>query len=382
MTLKASKRGAVPPFIVMDVVQAATEREALGENILHLEIGQPATGAPAGAIAATQRVMERDPLGYTVANGIAPLRSGIAAHYRKTYDVDVDPGRVFITAGSSAGFLLGFLAAFDPGDRVALASPGYPAYRNILTAVGLEVVDLPVDDESNFQPTPAMIEAAGDLDGLIIASPSNPTGTMLTSMELEAICRICSETGIRLISDEIYHGITYREAAETAHRFSDDVIIINSFSKYFSMTGWRIGWMILPEELVRPVECLAQNLFISAPCISQHAALAALDCHEELEANVMRYVANRQILLRGLPAAGFNRLASADGAFYVYADVSAYTDDSVAFCRRMLEETGVAATPGLDFDPTRGHQFVRFSFAGSTADMESAVVALKDWSKT
>ena len=381
MSLKASKRGAVPPFIVMDVMQAAAAREATGEDVLHLEVGQPATGAPAGAIEATRAILGHDPLGYTVANGLAPLRAGIAAHYQRAYGVDIDANRVFVTAGSSAGFLLGFLAAFDPGDRVALASPGYPAYRNILTAVGLQVVDLPVDGDTNFQPTPAMIEDAGALDGLIVASPSNPTGTMLSPEELGAICRTCDKSGIRLVSDEIYHGITYREAAETASRFTDDAIIINSFSKYFSMTGWRIGWMILPEQLRRPVECLAQNLFISPPCVSQHAAMAALDCTEELDGYVARYAANRDVLLSGLPDAGLDRLASADGAFYVYADVSDFTDDSVGFCSRMLAETGVAATPGIDFDPTRGHHYVRFSFAGSTADMESAVVALKTWLK-
>lgn len=379
MVLKTSNRGAVPPFIVMDVMQAASAREAQGDAVLHLEVGQPSTGAPSKAVEATRTILGSDPLGYTVANGILPLRQGIAAHYERVYGVEIDPAQIFITAGSSAGFLLSFLAAFDPGDRVALASPGYPAYRNILTALDLEVVDLPVDAESNFQPTPSMIERVGNLDGLIVASPSNPTGTMLSPAELAAICQCCDERGIRLVSDEIYHGITYEKLAETAPRFTDDAIIINSFSKYFSMTGWRIGWMVLPEQLLRPVECLAQNLFISPPCISQHAALAALDCADELDGYVARYAANRDVLLSGLPEAGLNRLASTDGAFYVYADVSDYTHDSVAFCRRMLDETGVAATPETDFDPTRGHHFVRFSFAGSTADMESAVIALKSW---
>lgn len=381
MVLKAANRGAVPPFIVMDVMQAAAEQEAQGERVLHLEVGQPATGAPEGAIQAIQQIMTKDPMGYTVANGIAPLRGAIAAYYAETHDVDVDARHVFITAGSSAGFLLAFLSAFDPGDRVALASPGYPAYRNILSAVGLEVVDLPVDGSTNFQPTPAIIEAAGEIDGLIVASPSNPTGTMLKRDELSAICRTCAERGIRLVSDEIYHGITYEDAAETALAFNRDAIIINSFSKYYSMTGWRIAWMVLPDQLLRSVECLAQNLFISPPCVSQHAALAAMDCRAELERNVARYAANRDVLLQGLPDAGLDRLASADGAFYVYADVSDFTDDSVAFCKRMLLETGVAATPGTDFDPARGHHFVRFSFARSTADMHAAVDALKVWLK-
>ncbi|MEQ8665927.1 MAG: aminotransferase class I/II-fold pyridoxal phosphate-dependent enzyme [Rhodospirillales bacterium] len=380
MVLKASRRGNVPPFIVMDVMRAAAAREAEGENVLHLEVGQPATGAPAGVVAAAREVLGSHPLGYTVANGIPSLRDAIARHYRKAYGQDVDPNRVFVTAGSSAGFLLGFLAAFDPGDRVALASPGYPAYRNILSALGLEVVDLQVGDETNFQPTPEMIEAIdGGIDGLIVASPSNPTGTMLSADDLRRLCETCDQAGIRLISDEIYHGITYREPAETALRFTGNAIIINSFSKYFSMTGWRLGWMILPDDLRRSVECLAQNLFISPPGISQYAAVTAFDCEAELDANVARYAANREVLLSRLPAAGLDRLASADGAFYVYADVSHLTDDSEAFCRAMLNEAGVAATPGTDFDPGRGHHFVRFSFAGSTEDMVAATDCLENW---
>lgn len=362
-------------------MQAAARREAAGKGVLHLEVGQPATGAPAGVVAAARGILGRDPLGYTVANGIAPLRAAIAGHYERAYGVAVDPERIFVTAGSSGGFLLGFLAAFDPGDRVALASPGYPAYRNILSAVGLQVVDLPVGPDTNFQPLPSMLDGVGDIDGLIVASPSNPTGTMLTPAELGQLCKTCDERGIRLISDEIYHGITYREPAETAMRFTDDAIVINSFSKYFSMTGWRLGWMILPEQLIRPVECLAQNLFISPSGISQHAAVVAFDCYDELDRNVARYAANRAVLLEKLPQAGLDRLASADGAFYVYADVGHLTDDSEAFCRAMLDEAGVAATPGTDFDPGRGHRYVRFSFAGSTEDMAAACTALARWIK-
>lgn len=380
MVLKVSRRGKVPPFIVMDVMRAAAAREAAGKDVLHLEVGQPATGAPAGVIDAAREVLGSHPLGYTVANGIPELRNAISAHYLKAHGQDVDPDRIFVTAGSSAGFLLGFLAAFDPGDRVALASPGYPAYRNILSALGLEVVDIPVGDDTNFQPTPDLVEIIkGGVDGLIVASPSNPTGTMLSREQLRELCEACDRLGIRLISDEIYHGITYREPADTALRYSDSTVVINSFSKYFSMTGWRLGWMVLPDDLRRSVECLAQNLFISPPGISQYAAVAAFDCQAELEANVARYAANRDVLLERLPLAGLDRLASADGAFYVYADVSHVTDDSEAFCRAMLDEAGVATTPGTDFDPGRGHHYVRFSFAGSTDDMIAATDKLKNW---
>lgn len=379
MVLKTSSRGAVSPFIVMDVMRAAGRRESKGQNVLHLEVGQPSTGAPRGVVEAARQALGCDPLGYTVANGIAPLREAIANHCQHMYGQPVDPGRVFLTTGSSGGFLLGFLAAFDVGDRVALASPGYPAYRNILSAVGLEAVDLPVDEETNFQPTPDLLDRIGPVDGLIVASPSNPAGTMLGADELGTLCRACDERGIRVISDEIYHGITYREPAETALRFSRSAIVINSFSKYFSMTGWRLGWMILPEELIRPVECLAQNLFISAPGISQRAALAAFSCYDELDANIRRYAANRAVLLERLPDAGFTKLASADGAFYIYADIGHLSSDSEAFCRAMLDEAGIAATPGSDFDPARGNRFVRFSFAGSTRDIHAACHQLKAW---
>jgi len=384
MVLKCSQRGQIPPFIVMDVMRAANEREAAGENVLHLEVGQPSTGAPSGVIEATKEVLSRDRLGYTDAFGLPALRERIAVHYADVHDLSVDVSQIVATTGSSGGFILSFLAAFDPGDRVAVASPGYPAYRNTLSALGIDVIDLPVGPDTNFQPTAGVLEQAiGDsdeaIDGLIIASPSNPTGTMIHGDELRDLVGFCEKQGIRLISDEIYHGITYHGRAETVAALSDDAIIINSFSKYFSMTGWRLGWAIMPRDLIRSVECLAQNLFISPPAPSQHAGIAAFDCTEELESNVRRYAENRKLLLEKLPAAGFDNLAPAEGAFYIYADVGSLTNNSEEFCRRMLAETGVAATPGVDFDPGRGNRYVRFSFAGSTADMSEAADRLMAW---
>lgn len=380
MALGPSKRGVVPPFIVMDVMRAANEREARGENIMHLEVGQPGTGAPRGVIEAVGKAVQGERLGYTDALGIQPLRDALSGHYKEFYDLDVPADRIAVTMGSSGGFILAFLAAFDAGQRVALAAPGYPAYRNILTALDLEVVEIPVGPDTNFQPTPAHLDALDrTIDGLIVASPSNPTGTMLDAEGLGALYRYCEAKGIRLVSDEIYHGITYGAPAESALRFGDEAIVVNSFSKYFSMTGWRLGWLVVPPALVRAVECLAQNLFISAPAVSQAGALAVFDCTAELVSNVERYAENRALLLSELPKAGFDKLASADGAFYIYADVSDMTNDSVEFCARMLAEAGVAATPGTDFDPGRGHRFVRFSFARDTADIAEAAARLIKW---
>ncbi|MTJ83525.1 MAG: aminotransferase class I/II-fold pyridoxal phosphate-dependent enzyme [Telmatospirillum sp.] len=384
MSFKVAGRGQIPPFIVMDVMRAAHERAAEGHDVLHLEVGQPSTGAPAAALEAATRAMGRDPLGYTLAFGIDALRERIAGHYRRSYGARVDSANVVVTTGSSGAFILAFLAAFEAGDRVGLACPGYPAYRNILSALGVEPVLLPVGPATRFQPTVPVLEAAvasgGRLDGLIIASPSNPTGSMMSPADLAEVIDWCRDREVRLVSDEIYHGLTYgMEPATAAGR--GGAIVINSFSKYFSMTGWRLGWMVVPDDLLRSVECLAQNLFISPPSVSQHAALAVFDCLEELDANVARYRRNREVLLEGLPGAGFDRLAPADGAFYLYADVSRWTDDSLSFCRRILEETGIACTPGVDFDPLDGHHFLRLSFAGSTADMEEAVRRLKAWRK-
>lgn len=378
MTLKAAKRGAISPFIVMDVMRAANARQAAGEDVLHMEVGQPSTPAPSKVLAAARAALDQELLGYTDAFGVAHLKERIAEQYLDAYGLGIDPARIAVTTGSSGGFILAFLAAFDAGDRVALVSPGYPAYRNILKALDIDVVDIQTGPETDFQPTPALLEKIdGRLDGLIIASPSNPTGTMIGREGLAALAASCRERGVRIVSDEIYHGITFEEPAHTMAEFDDECFVVNSFSKYYSMTGWRLGWLVFPESLSRSVECLAQNLFISAPTLSQIAAVAAFDCKAELDANVARYKANRDVLLQALPEAGFDKLSHAQGAFYVYADVAHLTDDSQAFCKKILMETGVAVTPGVDFDPERGHHSVRFSFAGSTEDMAEAVRRLK-----
>ena len=380
MTLKAARRGQIPPFIVMDVMRAAFERQQASGDVLHLEVGQPSTPAPHGVIAAAKAALDAQTLGYTDAMGIPQLRARIAEHYQSWYGIEISAERIAVTTGSSGAFVLAFLAGFDPGDRVAVAEPGYPCYRNILSGLGIEPVPIVTSEASRYQPTIELLEAVpGPLDGLILASPSNPTGTMLSADELEALAGYCTARGIRLISDEIYHGITYGERAATALQFTERAVVVNSFSKYFSMTGWRLGWAILPEDMTRSVERLAQNLYISPPSLSQHAALAAFECHDELRANVARYAANRALLLEKLPLAGFERLAPAQGAFYIYADIAGLTNDSKDFCARMLAETGVAATPGIDFDPGRGHRFMRFSFAGATKDMAEAAERLKAW---
>ncbi|HXQ50569.1 MAG TPA: pyridoxal phosphate-dependent aminotransferase [Stellaceae bacterium] len=379
MTLKVSRRGRIAPFIVMDVLREANERAAAGAEILHLEIGQPSTPAPAGVLAAARRALDHDALGYTDTLGLPALRRAIAAHYDEAYGVSVDPARVTVTTGSSAGFILAFLASFEPGDRVALAAPGYPAYRNILTALDLEPVELPTGPAERFQPTLELLRRHRDLSGLIVASPANPTGTMVPADELAAIARHCDASGIRLVSDEIYHGIVYGMRASTAAALSPSAIVVNSFSKFYSMTGWRIGWMVVPEEMIRAIDCLAQNLFIAPPSLSQHAALAAFSCQDELAANVARYADNRSLLLEELPKAGFERFAPADGAFYLYADIAHLTNDSGDFCRRMLREIGVAATPGVDFDPARGHGTMRLCFAGDRATIAAAARRLAAW---
>jgi len=380
VVLKVSARGQVPPFIVMDVMRAAAERAAGGADVLHLEVGQPATGAPQAVIAAAQAALARDILGYTDALGIPSLRQAIARHYRDRHDIDLDPERVVVTTGSSGAFLLAFLAAFDAGDRVGLATPAYPAYRNILSALDLRPVALEAGAADRYQATLDLVRRSPEpLDGLIVASPANPTGTMLRPEELAAIATHCEASGIRLVSDEIYHGITYGALEATALASSDEAIVINSFSKYFSMTGWRLGWMVVPKRLLRAVECLAQNFFISPPALPQHAAVVAFQCRDELDRNVARYRENRALLLEKLPEAGFDRLAPADGAFYLYADIAHLTNDSQDFCRRMLADIGVAVTPGIDFDRARGHHTLRISFAGSTDTMAEAARRLRSW---
>lgn len=386
MTLKTGRGAEAPPFIVMDVISAANARAASlpvgAPGILRMEVGQPGSGAPQGAIAAAMAALQSGhPLGYTEAFGLPPLRARIAQHYLDHYGVTVPPSRIAVTVGASGAFPLAFLAAFDRGDRVAMAAPFYPPYANILTALGMEPVLLECGPESRFQPSLAMLEALDPLpDGLVVASPCNPAGTMLTPDELAAIARWCHEKGVRLVSDEIYHGLSWGTVAEsTAAAFSPSAIVVNSFSKYWCMTGWRIGWLLLPEDLVRPVECLAQNMFISAPHVAQVAAEAAMDCVEELEAKKAAYARSRARLLEGLPKAGLDRIAAADGAFYLWCDVSHLTNDSVQFTARMLEGAGIAATPGVDFDRTRGGRFLRFSYCGAEAAMAEAPDRLKAW---
>lgn len=385
MSLKVAQRGRIPPFFVMEVMRAAFERERAGGEVIHMEVGQPSTPAPAGAIEAAKQALDTERLGYTDAFGIPRLRTAIADHYRIDHGIHVPEERIAAVTGSSAGFLLAFLAAFEPGDRVAMASPSYPAYRHILTVTGVVPVPLIAGPAERFQPTVGLLEAYAEanpqapLTGLVVASPSNPAGTMLSGEDLRGLAAYCDQHGIRLISDEIYHRIAYGAPAITALTATDKVVVINSFSKYYSMTGWRIGWMVVPADLARSIECLAQNFYISPPTIAQIAGAAAFDCREELDRHVARYAQNRALLLETLPKAGFTDLAPADGAFYLYADVSSLTDDSEAFCKRMLAETGIAATPGIDFDPDRGRRFVRFSFCGTTAEIEEAGRRLIAW---
>jgi aspartate/methionine/tyrosine aminotransferase len=379
MSLRASRRGLVPPFIAMDVLRAANQREDAGADVIHLEVGQPGTQAPEAVREAARHALAHEPIGYTDALGIAPLREAIAAHYRAQYGLTVDPGEVVVTTGSSAAFQLAFLAAFEAGDRVALAAPGYSAYRNILTALGIEPVLIEVGENTHYQPNPELLAEAGPLDGLVIASPANPTGTMIAAADLARLAGFCRDRGIRLISDEIYHGITYESPAATARAYGREAVVVNSFSKYYSMTGWRLGWMLAPPDLARSIECLAQNFYISPPALSQLAAIPVFGCRAELDGHVARYRANRDLLIGNLSGAGLTRFAPAEGAFYLYIDISSLTRDSVGFCRRLLAETGVAITPGLDFDPLQGGGWVRVSFAGSTEDVTKAAARLAGW---
>lgn len=373
--MRISRRGQVDPFIVMDVLRAARAAEEAGRHIIHMEIGQPATPAPAMARKALATAMEEDALGYTVALGLPELRRGIAGLYARWYGIDLNPDRVIVTAGSSAAFLLSFTTLFDAGDRVGLGEPGYPSYRQILRALSLEPVGLPASDANRLQPVPGDL-AGVDMAGLIVASPGNPSGTMLGKPQLAALVQAAAARGISFISDEIYHGLHYGDRAVTALEVTDQAHVINSFSKYFSMTGWRIGWMVVPEDHIRTVERLAQNMFICPPHASQIAAFAALDCIDELEANRATYAENRRLMLEGLPKAGFHKIAPPDGAFYIYADVSDLTEDSLAFAAEILDGAGVAVTPGLDFDPHRGGRTLRFSYAGATADIAEGIARL------
>jgi aspartate/methionine/tyrosine aminotransferase len=377
-----STRSDVPPFMVMDVMAAAARIEAAGGRVVHMEVGQPAVGAPSPAIAAVQAVLGKSALGYTESLGIPSLRARIARHYAETYRVPVGTDRIIVTTGSSAGFILAFLSMFEPGDRVAIANPGYPPYRHILTALGCEPVLIETDAATRFAITGETLLAAhrrAPLAGVLVASPANPTGTMMTPEALASLIRTAEDLGIKVISDEIYHRLDYAVPAETAARLSDSAVVINSFSKYYCMTGWRIGWMVVPQELVRPIDRLHGNLAISVPTLSQIAAEAAFEGGAELEAIKHGYEDNRKILIEGLPKAGLTKFLPVDGAFYLYADVSEFSDDSFDFAKRLLEEAHVAATPGVDFDPINGRHFVRFCYAGSNADMKEAVERIGSW---
>lgn len=378
-----SRRAArVAPFLAMDVMAAAGARERRGEGVVHMEVGQPSAPAPRAVIAAARRALEGGRLPYTEALGMAALRERIARHYADAYGVAVAPERVVVTTGSSAGFVLAFLSLFDAGARVAVPQPGYPAYRGILNALDLVPAPLTLRDEDRYAPTGAALRAlhaADPLSGVLVMSPANPSGTVIAPERLADLCGTARALGLPFVSDEIYHGLSYGAATDTALRYEPDAIVVNSFSKTYCMTGWRIGWMIVPGRLVRTVERLAQNLYISAPYLSQVAALAAFDATEEIEAVRAGYAANRALLLDAFPALGLGRTHPADGAFYLYADVSALTNDASGFCRRMLDEAGVAATPGLDFDPEDGGHHVRFSFAGSEGDCRAAILRLRAW---
>ncbi|MFL4968036.1 MAG: pyridoxal phosphate-dependent aminotransferase [Xanthobacteraceae bacterium] len=371
----------VPPFMVMDVMAAAARIEAAGGHVIHMEVGQPAAPAPSTAVAAAAKALA-GPLAYTAALGIPSLRSRIARHYQESYGIDVDPARVIVTTGSSAGFILAFLALFEQGARVAVATPGYPPYRHILSALGCEPVAMETTADTRWEITREMLLATHrqkPLDGVLVASPANPTGTMIKAGALAELIEAAEGAGIRFISDEIYHGLDYAFPAATAARLSQRAIVINSFSKFFCMTGWRVGWMLAPEPLVRPVERLQQNLAISVPTLAQIAAEAAFDGRAEMEAIKHGYEENRRILIDGLPKAGLDKFLPVDGAFYLYADVSRFSNDSLAFAKAMLEEAHVAATPGIDFDPVRGHHFIRFCYAGSAAEMHEAVDRIARW---
>ncbi|MHA6619529.1 pyridoxal phosphate-dependent aminotransferase [Pseudonocardia sp. DLS-67] len=368
----------------MDVWAAAAERQRTHGDLVNLSAGQPSTRAPAAVRAAAAAALDGDVLGYTVALGIPELREAIAGHYARTYALDVPPEQVVVTTGSSGGFLLAFLAAFDAGDRVALARPGYPCYRNILTALGCQVVDLPCGPETRFQPTVAMLEALDEpVQGLVVASPANPTGTVLDAAELAALAEYCERTGVQLVSDEIYHGISYPGAPATSSSWttSREAIVVNSFSKYFSMTGWRLGWLLVPPRLLRAADCLTGNFTICPPTLAQRAALGAFEesSYAEADGHVARYAVNRELLLDGLARLGITRLAPADGAFYAYADVSHLTVDSMDLTQRLLAETGIATAPGIDFDPVAGGRFIRLSFAGATEDITETLERLEAW---
>jgi aspartate/methionine/tyrosine aminotransferase len=375
-----SARSGMAPFHVMQILSAAQQRAAAGLPVHNMVVGQPATPAPTAVLRAAARALEQDRIGYTAATGILALREAIARHTESWYGVAVDPASVVVTTGSSGGFLAAFLAAFDVGSVVAVPRPGYPAYRNMLSGLGCRVLELDCGPEVGYVPSRQLLDALDPCpDGLVLASPANPTGAMIGAARLAEVAAWCDEHGVRLISDEIYHGICYTGRASSAREFSASAVVVNSFSKYFSMTGWRLGWLLAPEDLLDAVDRLVGNFALCPPTLSQHAAVAAFDSYAELDANVARYAENRDFLLRSLPEIGLTRLAPADGAFYLYADVSEFTDDSLPWVRRMLEDTGVVLAPGVDFDTRQGHRFARLSFAGERAEIERGVQVLGEY---
>ncbi len=381
MAFKTADRSNVPAFRALDILREVNERVARGEDVKRLEAGQPCFGAPAAALDYARLCIEKDPRqGYTEAVGMTPLRQRIAAYYKENYGIEIDYRRIAVTFGSSGGFLLAFIGMLDVGDKVAMACPGYAAYRNFLKSLGIVPVEFDVDESTNYQPTLAHLEALKEkIDGLIICSPANPTGAMIDPVQLKEISQWCESNGVRLFSDEVYHGITYEQPAETVLKFSDKAVVLNSFSKYFAMTGWRLGWLVLPEEAVDPVKRLAENLFVSPPTLAQHLALEIFNHRKALDSYLDVYRNNRAILRRELPKAGFGKLSQAQGAFYFYCDISHLTDDSISFCRRMLDEAKVAFTPGVDFDVSRGYGTVRISYAGATENIIEACRRLQNW---
>ncbi|MGO4855356.1 pyridoxal phosphate-dependent aminotransferase [Phaeovulum sp. W22_SRMD_FR3] len=377
-----SQRSAVEPFRAMDVMAEAFRLRREGRSIIHLAVGEPGAPTPKLARAAASAALEHGRIGYTEALGTPVLRARISRYYADTHGLDVPAERIVVTTGSSAAFNLAFLSLFDVGDRVGLPTPGYPAYRNILIALGLEVVEIPTTEDTRWTITPEMlakVQADKPLKGLIVASPNNPNGTMISPEDLGALVGACGDLGIRLVMDEIYHGLVYGFPTQSALAFSDDVIVINSFSKYYCMTGWRIGWMVVPAAMTRTVECLAQNIALSVNALSQIAATAALDATEELEAIKLGYAANRDLLLKRLPEIGLGKSHPADGAFYIYTDLSHLTDDSMSFAYRLLAEAGVSVAPGVDFDSLRGKNHIRISFAGTKEDVSEGVDRIADW---
>jgi aspartate/methionine/tyrosine aminotransferase len=381
MALKLSRRSDIESFRALENLREVNQRVQSGEDIIRLEAGQPCFGAPEAALEYARQMIVSDPRqGYTEAVGTSQLRDRIALYYRDNYGCAVNFKQIAVTAGSSCGFILAFLAAFEAGDTVALTTPTYAAYKNILKSLNLNIVEIPTTAETRYQPTAALLEKSGlKFDGLIITSPSNPTGSMIDDAELEKICHWCDARGVRLISDEAYHRITYEKPAQTAIKYSNKAIVLNTFSKYFAMTGWRLGWLVVPEDMEGRVKKLAENLYVSPPTISQHLAYKVFDHLDVLDQYVALYKKNRDILLEGLPKAGIKNVSMADGAIYIYADVSHLTDNTEEFCKRMLNEAKVSTTSGMDFDPGRGHQTIRISYAGKTEDMIEACRRLKDW---